>query len=274
MKFGYFMTSVALGLCLLNMPANADVDFVPVLSADSSEESSSEVTHKQQEIISRSSATNLNLIDQPQTRVATNSKPTELLKPALVLLLPNGAINSSFGRSVDPAFVQALRNAINATQLQFKKEDDYVPVSTAQTVARIQNYLAQGVSAKLSECGVANNISDSDIDPSNNQTTGVVQDLSSRDYIYRIELGVNRLVVVKSLFSTKLTGEAEAVIAENNQQVKKLSVNTYSFADKEAVLNKLQSESTEKDAELKQVSSRVVDRLADRLGQKLCGYFN
>ncbi len=274
MKFGCFMASVAIGLYLLNMPANADDDLVPVLSADSSEESSSEVTHKQQEIISRSAATNFNLIDQPQAREATNSKPIELLKPALVLLVPNGAINSSFGRAVDPTFVQALRNAINATQLQYKKEDEYVPVSTAQTVARIQNYLAQGVSTKLSECGVASNISGSDIDSSNNQTTGADQDLSSRDYIYRIELGVNRLVVVKSLFATKLTGEAEAVVAENNQQVKKLSVNTYTFADKEATLNKPQSESTEKDAELKQVSSRVVDRLADRLGQKLCGYFN
>lgn len=274
MKIGYFMASVAIGLCLLNMPVNAEEVLVPVLSADSSEDSSSDVTYKQQEIISRSSATNFNLIDQPQIKESTTLKTMDVARQAHVLLVPNGAINSSFSSSVDPTFVQALRNAINATQLQYRKEDDYVPVSTAQTIERIQTYLAQGVRDKLSECGVVSNIADNDFDSSNKQTTGADQDLSSRDYIYRIELGVNRLVVVKSLFATKLTGEADAVVAENNQQVKKLSVNTYTFADKEAALNQLQSESTKKDAELKQVSSLVVDRLAYRLGQKLCSYFN
>lgn len=178
-----------------------------------------------------------------------------------VLLIPGGEVSLSFGKSMDPAFVQALRNAINATQLHYKNEEAYVPVSTGQTIERIQNYLAQAVHGKLSECGVGSKVSDD---------TTVAND----GYLYRIDLGVNRLAISKSLFSEKVTGEAEARVEENHRLVKKIAVNSYTFADKELVLMHQQTDGVQRDVELKKVSSHVVDRLAERLGQKLCQYFN
>lgn len=186
-----------------------------------------------------------------------------------VLLVPGGEINSSFSKKVDPAVVQQLRNAINATQLHYKNEDAFVPVSTAQTIDRIQSYMAQAVHGHLSGCGVANKVQEEDA-PDNIQVP--VRPLN--DYLYRIDLGVNRLVINRSLLSAKLIGEAEAKISENNRESKQIAVNSYSFADKEMLLELYQSEGLEKDLELKNVTSRMVDRLAERLGKKLCQYFN
>lgn len=190
-------------------------------------------------------------------------EPTPPAAPleAHVLLVPGGEINSSFGKTLDTAYVQALRNAINATQLHYKNADDYVPVSTAQTIDRIQNYLAQSVHGKLSECNVSSKVL--------NDT-----DAAGVDYVYRIDLGVNRLLIRNSLMSDKVSGEAEARVEENQLLVKKISVSSYTFADKELALVNQQAEGMQKEDELKRVSSYVVDRLAERLGKKLCQYFN
>jgi hypothetical protein len=93
------------------------------------------------------------------------------------------------------------------------------------------------------------------------------------DFLYRIELGVNRVNVSQSLLSTRLTGEAEANIIENNKHLKKILVNSYNFADNELRIENQAAAGIEKDLELKSVTSRLVDRLADRMGEKLCRFF-
>lgn len=226
-------------------------DAVSVLSPDSLV--SERVLEPMPESVQLTSHTLSEVTQQPTPPAATLE--------AHVLLVPGGEISSSFGKTVDPAYVQALRNAINATQLHYKNEDAYVPVSTAQTIDRIQNYLAQSVHAKLSECGVGSKVL---------SDTAAAGD----DYVYRIDLGVIRLVIRNSLMSDKVSGEAEARVEENHRLVKKISVNSYTFADKELVLVYQQAEGIQKEVELKRVSSYVVDRLAERLGQKLCQYFN
>lgn len=182
-----------------------------------------------------------------------------------VLLLPMGEINSSFSRNGDTTFIQELRNAINSTQLYYKSEDAFLLVSSAQTTERVQTYLAQAVHARLLECGINNLVYDyTDITEA---PDGVA------DFLYRIELGVNRVNVSQSLLSTRLTGEAEANIIENNKHLKKILVNSYNFADNELRIENQAAAGIEKDLELKSVTSRLVDRLADRMGDKLCRFF-
>lgn len=199
----------------------------------------------------------------------SNSSVSNEQKEIHVLLVPGGVINSSFSKTVDPIVVQQLRNAINATQLQFKNEDAYVPVSTSQTIDRIQSYLAQAVHGQLSECGVPNMVNGEELTEINKALTP-----PESDFLYKIDLGVNRLVINRSLLSAKLSGEAEATVLQNRNISKKISVNSYAFADKEMLLEHQQSDGLERDVELKKISSRVVDRLAERLGKKLCQYFN
>ena len=198
-----------------------------------------------------------------ESEAGANSEPQ-------VLLVPTGVINSSFSNTVDSTFVRQLRNAINAAQLQYKGEDGFVPITTAQTVERIQKYLAMTVNRHLSECGILNSVSESV-----NESDGFTSLPSKIDeYLYRIELGVTRLIVTKSLLSARLSGDAEASIWVNKNFEKKVSVNSYSFADKEMLLEHQGTEGVEKTAELRNATSRVVDRLGDRLGKRLCEYFN
>lgn len=183
-----------------------------------------------------------------------------------VLLIPQGEINSSYKSALDLGFIYQLRNAINRTQLNNKSEADYVPIATSQTVEHIQKYLASTVQRQLSECQVLTRIlNDESVDNDRDQLGA---------YLYQVDLGVKRLVVTKGLLSSKLNGEASATIIENNKLAKNFSVSSYSFADKDLLLNHYSDESIQRDDELKNVSTRVVDRLGERLGHKLCQFFN
>ena len=202
-----------------------------------------------------------------QVASATNSN----LEKAYVLLVPSGEIRSSYNKVPDFSVIQDIRNAINSAQLFLKGEDAYMPITTTQTTERIQAYLAQVVSQQLVDCNIA-----SDIDVASEAfSTNEVKTLPDKhDYVYRIDLGVNLLLISKSLLTSKLIGEAQATITENDYLTKKLVVNTYSFADKGLLLEHQASDVPEKFSELKAVSNRVVNRLAERLGQKLCQFFN
>lgn len=183
-----------------------------------------------------------------------------------VLLIPQGEINSSYKSALDVGFIYQLRNAINKTQLNNKSEADYVPITTSQTVDQIQKYLAFSVQRQLSGCQVQSRILNDELQDNDPNQLGA--------YLYQVDLGVQRLVVTKSLLSSKLNGEASASVIENNKRAKIFSVSSFSFADKDFLLNHYSDESLQRDDELKNVSSRVVDRLGDRLGHKLCQFFN
>lgn len=217
-------------------------------------------------------------IDQPvsinqrqniETARIISMKEDETLDPSdiYVLLVPQGEINSSFKSAVDASFIYQLRNAINRTQLNHRGEDDFVPISTAQTVDLVQNYLALSVQRALSECNVQTHVLE---DTTQSESANRIQPES---YIYRVDLGVNRLTVVKSLLSSKLYGEASANVFEKNQHAKNLSVSSYSFSDNDLSLSHYGEESLQRDAELKTISSKIVDRLGERLGRKMCQYF-
>lgn len=195
---------------------------------------------------------------------------------AYVLLVPRGEVSSSYSNYKDSSYLVQLRNAINATQLYYKKEDEFLPISTDQTNARVQNYMALSVHRQLDECGVVNKVQDdAEITDANSATKvlPVSNDLK-QDFIYRIDLGVNRLAINRSVLSNQLSGEAEALIFENTRQTKKILVNSYTFGDTELKFENQNAAPLERDAELKNITSRVVDRLAERLSKQICQYFN
>lgn len=183
-----------------------------------------------------------------------------------VLLIPFGEIKTSYsGKSANDAIL-LLKRAINLTQLQYRSEQEYTPVSAQQTVDRVQFFMAKATQSKLSGCDIHSEL------PSEDSKFEDVQALSQEaDYIYKIELGVTRLVINKTFFSTSLTGEAEARIIENNQISKKILVD--SFGGGKIILEKFDTEGVESDNELKSATSHVVEYLADKLGDKLCRYF-
>ena len=181
-----------------------------------------------------------------------------------VLLIPTGEIKTSYSGKADNDVIFLLKRAINLTQLQYKSEAEYTPVSSQLTVDRVQVFLAQAAQAKLGACGIASELPNED-------AKGEAVQGKPADYIYQVDLGITRLMISKSLFGTSLTGEAEARVVENSQPVKKIQVD--SFGGGKVTLEKF-GEGTESDAELKSATSKVVEFLANKLGDKLCKYFN
>lgn len=189
------------------------------------------------------------------------------IKPEVVLI-PFGEIKTSYSgekSEIDSVFM--LRRGINHAQLQSRPVDDFVPVSTQQTVNTIQFYIANLVASKLSDCNVPSELFGQEAVIQNSPS-----DNKSLDYLYQVQLGISRLVVSQSLFSTNLKGEAEAIIIENGKPTKKILVDSFG-GGKEPLLN-YGSDEVESDKELKVATSRVVDFFANKLGDKLCRYFN
>lgn len=211
--------------------------------------------------------------------IQTSSQPeaanhsAALVQPQVkpeVLLIPTGEIKTSYSGKADNDVIFLLKRAINLTQLQYKSEAEFTPVSSEQTVDRVQVFLAQTAQAKLGACGVSSELP--------NEAKGETTDSQAEaaqgkpaDYIYQVDLGITRLMIGKSLFGTSLTGEAEARVVENSQPVKKIQVD--SFGGGKVTLEKF-GEGTESDAELKSATSKVVEFLANKLGDRLCKYFN
>lgn len=191
---------------------------------------------------------------------------TQQTKPE-VLLIPFGEIKTSYSGKADNDAIFLLNRAINLTQLQYKSEHEYTPVSAQQTVDRVQSFLAQVAQNKLNGCGIQSELPSDDANVKDTQAVP-----QTADYLYQVELGVTRLVINKTLFSASLTGEAEARITENNQISKRIYVDA--FGGGKATLEKFGTEGAESDAELKAATSKVVDHLANRLGDKLCNYFH
>lgn len=207
--------------------------------------------------------------------IQTSSQPeavnhSPLVQPQAkpeVLLIPTGEIKTSYTGKADNDVIFLLKRAINLTQIQYKSEAEYTPVSSQQTVDRVQVFLAQVAQSKLSGCDIHSELPSED--PKVREDAQALS--QAADYLYQIELGVTRLVITKTLFSTSLTGEAEARITENNQISKKILVD--SFGGGKVSLEKFGTESAESDTELKAATSKVVDFLANKLGDKLCKYF-
>lgn len=204
--------------------------------------------------------------------IQTSSQPEALNHIALsqpqakpeVLLIPTGEIKTSYSGKADNDVIFLLKRAINLNQLQYKSEAEYTPVSSQQTVDRVQVFLAQAAQAKLGACGIASELPNED-------AKGEAAQGKPADYIYQVDLGITRLMIGKSLFGTSLTGVAEARVVENSQPVKKIQVD--SFGGGRVILEKF-GEGTESDAELKSATSKVVEFLANKLGDRLCKYFN
>lgn len=188
-----------------------------------------------------------------------------------VLLIPTGEIKTSYSGKADNDVIFLLKRAINLTQLQYKSEAEYTPVSSQQTIDRVQVFLAQAAQAKLGACGVSSELPGEEAKGKATDSQAEAVKVKQADYIYQVDLGITRLMIGKSLFGTSLTGEAEARVFENSQPVKKIQVD--SFGGGKVSLEKF-GEGTESDVELKSATSKVVEFLANKLGDRLCKYFN
>lgn len=212
-------------------------------------------------------------LSQPSLRQEVSNSVSPVIPEAKpeVLLIPAGEIKPTYSGKADNDVIFLLKRAINLTQLQYKSEAEYTPVSSQQTIDRVQVFVAQAAQTKLGDCGVASELPNEE---ANGEATDSQRQLANdkpADYIYQVELGITRLTIGKSLFGTSLKGEAEARIVENKQLVKKIQVN--SLGGGKVTLEKF-GEGTESDVELKSATSKVVEFLANKLGDKLCKYFN
>lgn len=217
-------------------------------------------------------------MSQDSTSSVVNSLPTQSVpehfitpsspqaKPE-VLLIPMAEIKTSYTGKTDLDAIFMLNRAINQTQIQFKNENEFVLISKKQTVDRIQVFLAHTVQNKLTGCGVVSDLKNEAVEIRAGQ-----EKFQTQDYLYTVDLGVSRLMINRTLFGASISGEAEAHIIENGRLSKKIQVS--SFGGGKVALDKVDSEGGESDVELKLASSQVVDFLANKLGDKLCNYFN
>lgn len=207
---------------------------------------------------------------------AFNQYITKIPKPlsdvnAIVQLIPGGEIKTSYSGKKENDTIFLLKRAINRTQLQYKSESEYRPVSAQQTVDRIQAYLAQTVQNRLTACDVSSELPNEDPKAGTQEGQAELNNSKTPDYLKSVELGVTSLVLSKSLFGTTLMGEAEASVYEKKERTKRIWVDTFGG---KVTLEKFGSQDAESDVELKSATSKVVEFLGKKLGEKLCNYFN
>lgn len=209
----------------------------------------------------KSSVAQLNYeIVQKQDVTAVSDKPE-------VILIPSGEIKTSYSGRAEYDAIFLLRRAINSNQLQFKDDNEYIPISNQQTVERIQSFIGQVVQNELIRCNVQSELVGDDLKFSPQESNKY-----SSGFIYKIDLGVNRLIISKTIVGASLIGEAEAKIFEQDKLVKKITVQ--SFGPGRVSLERFSDVGVESEVELKNAASKVVDYLAKKLGDRLCNFFN
>lgn len=194
-----------------------------------------------------------------------DSEQVILNKNIEVVLVPKEDIKTSYSRASENNSIFLIRRAINLTQLQSKGEDKFVPITNSQVIEQIQNFVTQKSKKILATCNI-----EAEIKPEKHGDFDTESSVD-KNYLYRINLGLSRLVINKTLMSASLSGEGEAIIIENNLVKKRLIVGSHNGSN--ISLEKFDQKDIESDIELIATTSKVVDIISDRLGEKLCEFF-
>lgn len=201
---------------------------------------------KDLDVVVPSEQSNNSLIDKNQEEVS-------------IFLLEN--ISTSYSNESQFNSILILRNALNLTRINYSGGIDAPLLTTEQTEKRIQQYFGQTVANKLEDCGIKVDLNFEYSE--NNKTENKLKN--------KINLGVSKLILSKTLLTVTLSGEAKATLFSYGETKKSILIKSEVGSYK---LRKFNEAELERDIEIKSVASDLVDGLAKTMGSSLCKYFN